>query len=60
MLEQVFHSTGLNEQHYRSRIPQGRIGKPSDIAHTVIWLYSDKASYITGHIMTVDGGVSAG
>jgi NAD(P)-dependent dehydrogenase (short-subunit alcohol dehydrogenase family) len=60
MLEQVLHTTGMTEQHYQSRIPQGRIGKPIDIAHTVVWLCSDEASYITGHIMTVDGGVSAG
>ncbi|MDN4594976.1 glucose 1-dehydrogenase [Polycladomyces subterraneus] len=60
MLGQVFHTTGITKQQYRTRIPQGRIGKPIDIAHTVIWMCSDEASYITGHIMTVDGGVSAG
>ncbi|MBN2908357.1 glucose 1-dehydrogenase [Polycladomyces sp. WAk] len=60
MLERVFDTTGTTEQRYRSRIPQGRIGQPFDIAHTVVWMCSDEASYITGHIMTVDGGVSAG
>ncbi len=38
-------------------IPMGRKGKPSDIAHAVAFLASDDASYITGHVLTVDGGM---
>ena len=38
------------------RIPIGRIGMPSDIASTAIFLASDEASYITGQTITVDGG----
>lgn len=41
-----------------SRHPIGRLGLPSEIASTVIWLCSDSASFITGHLMTVDGGYS--
>jgi len=36
--------------------PVGRIGKPEDIAHTVLFLVDEKASFITGQTITVDGG----
>jgi NAD(P)-dependent dehydrogenase (short-subunit alcohol dehydrogenase family) len=60
MLEQVFNITGVTPSQYESKIPMNRIGDPNDIAHSVTWLCSDEASYITGHIMVIDGGVSAG
>jgi NAD(P)-dependent dehydrogenase (short-subunit alcohol dehydrogenase family) len=40
--------------------PIGRIGKPSDVASVVVFLLSDDASWITGAIWNVDGGVMAG
>lgn len=40
-------------------IPLGRIGQPEDIAAAAAWLCSDEASFITGTILTVDGGESA-
>lgn len=36
--------------------PLGRLGTPQDIAHTVAFLASDKASFLTGQVLTVDGG----
>ncbi len=39
-----------------SRTPMKRLGKPSEIADVVAWLASDAASYVTGEIVTVDGG----
>ncbi len=39
-----------------ARIPLGRIGEPEDIADAVCFLASDMASYITGTVLSVDGG----
>jgi NAD(P)-dependent dehydrogenase (short-subunit alcohol dehydrogenase family) len=39
--------------------PVGRMGHPEEVAETVVWLCSDAASFVTGHIMTVDGGYVA-
>ena len=39
--------------------PIGRMGKPEEVAETVVWLCSDAASFVTGHTMTVDGGYMA-
>jgi NAD(P)-dependent dehydrogenase (short-subunit alcohol dehydrogenase family) len=42
------------------RIPLGRIGQPRDIAGAAVFLVSDAASLITGHMLPVDGGWTAG
>lgn len=39
--------------------PIGRTGRPEEIADAVIWLCSDKASFVTGHALLVDGGYTA-
>jgi 3-oxoacyl-[acyl-carrier protein] reductase len=38
------------------RIALGRLGKPEDIANAFVWLASDEAAYVTGHVLAVDGG----
>jgi NAD(P)-dependent dehydrogenase (short-subunit alcohol dehydrogenase family) len=37
-------------------IPMGRVGRPEEIANSVLWLCSDAASYVTGQSISVDGG----
>jgi len=39
-------------------VPMGRISEPSEIAQGVLWLCSDAASYITGHTLVLDGGLT--
>ena len=39
--------------------PLGRMGTPEEVAAATVWLCSDAASFITGHIMPVDGGLTA-
>jgi 3-oxoacyl-[acyl-carrier protein] reductase len=40
--------------------PLGRMGQPEDIANAYVWLASDAASFITGAVLSVDGGVVTG
>lgn len=47
------------ENFYNERIPQRRIGRPEEAADVAVWLCSDEATYVTGHSMIVDGGMSA-
>jgi NAD(P)-dependent dehydrogenase (short-subunit alcohol dehydrogenase family) len=50
-----------NEQAYNEiaqHVPIGRAGKPEEIASTVLWLCSPGASYVVGHALTVDGGMT--
>ena len=42
-----------------STIPMGRFGTPEDVAEAVIFLAGDGASYITGQVLTIDGGMIA-
>jgi 3-oxoacyl-[acyl-carrier protein] reductase len=43
---------------FATRVPVGRNGRPEDIAHTFLFLASEEASYLTGQVLLVDGGVS--
>jgi 3-oxoacyl-[acyl-carrier protein] reductase len=40
--------------------PLGRIGQPDDVANAYVWLASDQAAFVTGHCLSVDGGVVVG
>ncbi len=40
-------------------VPMRRIGSPEDMANAVLWLCSDEASFITGHVMPIDGGMTS-
>jgi len=45
-------------KYLQNQIPLGRIGLPTDVAKTVAFLASDEASYITGQVLNVDGGMA--
>jgi NAD(P)-dependent dehydrogenase (short-subunit alcohol dehydrogenase family) len=47
------------ESQYIGLSPMRRIGRPEEAAAAVVWLCSDSASYVTGHSMIVDGGMTA-
>ena len=40
-------------------VPMGRMGKPEEVAETILWLLSDKASFVNGHCLAIDGGMKA-
>ncbi|MCA8989407.1 MAG: 3-oxoacyl-[acyl-carrier-protein] reductase [Planctomycetaceae bacterium] len=48
------------EDMIKKAIPLRRLGQPEDIAHATLFLASDEASYITGQILSVDGGLTLG
>lgn len=39
--------------------PMARMGVPEEIANGIVWLLSDEASFVTGHVMSIDGGFQA-
>lgn len=39
--------------------PMGRMGEPREIANGIAWLLSDEASFVTGHVLSIDGGFQA-
>ena len=51
------HDSQLSDAD-RLQQPVGRVGKPEDIAQAVLFLASDKAGFITGSTLIVDGGMS--
>jgi NAD(P)-dependent dehydrogenase (short-subunit alcohol dehydrogenase family) len=57
--ELVVHNPPLAAAYLKT-IPLGRFGQPTDIADAVMFLASDEASYITGHMLVVDGGQTLG
>ncbi|MDP9264416.1 MAG: SDR family oxidoreductase [Acidobacteriota bacterium] len=57
-------AAGVSEQEIYQRwaadVPVRRLGRPEEIADTIVWLASDRASYITGQTILVDGGIYKG
>ena len=56
MFERVAEDDKQLIESLKSITPIGRIGDPQEIANAVVWLLSDKASFVLGHTLLVDGG----
>lgn len=54
-----FTGTPENKAALTSEVPLGRLGLPQELADAIVFIASNEASYITGHVLNVDGGHTA-
>jgi NAD(P)-dependent dehydrogenase (short-subunit alcohol dehydrogenase family) len=59
MTDRVFRVPGVHK-YVLSCHPIGRLGRPTEIAEAVVWMCSDRASFMTGQSLVLDGGFLAG
>ncbi len=59
MVERFIGGSAEAEAQFVGMEPIGRLGLPEEVAEAVVWLCSDAASFVTGHAMVVDGGLTA-
>jgi len=57
MFERLAEDNKQLIEHIKTITPIGRIADPKEIADAVVWLLSDKASFVLGHTLLVDGGL---
>jgi 3-oxoacyl-[acyl-carrier protein] reductase len=55
-VERHAHYSAEALDNYRAGVPAGRIGTPSDVAPTVVYLASEEAAFVTGQTLSVNGG----
>jgi NAD(P)-dependent dehydrogenase (short-subunit alcohol dehydrogenase family) len=60
MVERIIGGKPEVEAQYTAMEPVGRLGTPEEVAESILWLASDKSSFVTGTYMVVDGGMIAG
>ena len=59
MMDLIIRSNDFTREQKDEDQPIGRMGKPEEIAEVVVWLCTDAASYVTGHVFPIDGGYMA-
>lgn len=59
MMDLIIKSNNFSRAKMDDDQPIGRLGKPEEIAEVVVWLCTDAASYVTGHVLPIDGGYMA-
>ena len=57
--KELLRDEWASEGELAATVPLKRVGRPEEIAQTIVFLSSDKASFITGALYPVDGGKSA-
>lgn len=56
MIDRFTHGENQIQNQLIAGEPVGRVGRPEEVAATVLWLCSDQSSFVTGHSLVVDGG----
>src|SRR5512133_3265408 len=56
MVDRLADGMNMKKEDMTAFHPIGRLGRVEEVAEAVLWLCSDKASFVTGHSMMVDGG----
>ena len=59
MVDRLADGMNVKKDDLTTFHPIGRLGRVEEVAEAVLWLCSDKASFVTGHSMMVDGGFTA-
>lgn len=59
MMARALQAEPQRETRLRSSHPIGRFGEPAEIANAALWLCSEQSSFVTGHQLAVDGGLTA-
>ena len=59
MIDRLVEANPEVEAELLARSPMARLGRPEEIAEAVVWLCSDRASFVNGHAMAVDGAFTA-
>jgi NAD(P)-dependent dehydrogenase (short-subunit alcohol dehydrogenase family) len=55
---EIMDATPGGEEVFRAPIPMGRLGTPEEIAEVALWLLSDRVPFVTGTVVTADGGTT--
>jgi NAD(P)-dependent dehydrogenase (short-subunit alcohol dehydrogenase family) len=57
MPQEMFAAAPEAIDHIAETSPMGRLARPDEVAEAAVWLCSDRASFVNGHGLVVDGGI---